>query len=115
MLWTLNKSMDDSTSILISILSHSLLSGGADSVINIWDLETESHDQETAIIDTLATIPQYSSRIFYDFNGRHKGHEFAITAIRWWPFDTGMFTSTSFDKYLKIWDTNTLEVFRNKS
>lgn len=52
--------MDDSTSILISILRQSLLSGGADSVINIWDLETESHDQETAVIDTLATIPQYS-------------------------------------------------------
>ena len=41
---------------------------------------------------------------------RHKGHEFAITGVRWWPVDTGMFTSSSFDKHLKVWDTNTLEV-----
>jgi len=24
--------------------------------------------------------------------------------------DTGMFTSSSFDKFLKVWDTNTLDV-----
>ena len=28
-------------------------------MINIWDLEKESFNDETKIIDTLATIPQY--------------------------------------------------------
>lgn len=37
----------------------SLLSGGGDCVINIWDLEAESFTDETKVIDTLATIPQY--------------------------------------------------------
>lgn len=37
----------------------SLLSGGGDCVINIWDLEAESFNDETKVIDTLATIPQY--------------------------------------------------------
>jgi len=46
---------------------------------------------------------------------RHKGHKFAITAVRWWPADTGMFTTSSFDKYLKVWDTNTLEVQPSKA
>jgi len=36
-----------------------MLSGGGDSVIDIWDLEPESFNDETKVIDTLATIPQY--------------------------------------------------------
>ena len=61
------------------------------------------------MIDTLATIPQYVCD--YDCSdGRNKGHEYAITGVRWWPVDTGMFTSSSFDKFIKVWDTNTLEV-----
>ena len=78
-------------------------------MINIWDLETENLNEETTVIDTLATIPQFDSFCEHS-ESRHKGHEFAITGVRWWPVDTGMFTSSSFDKYLKVWDTNTLEV-----
>lgn len=78
-------------------------------MINLWDLETERVNQETSVIDTLATIPQYVSD--HDCsNERNKGHEYAITGVRWWPVDTGMFTSSSFDKFIKVWDTNTLEV-----
>jgi WD40 repeat protein len=78
-------------------------------VINLWDLEAQRVNQETNVIDTLATIPQYVSD--YDCsNERNNGHEYAITAVRWWPVDTGMFTSSSFDKFIKVWDTNTLEV-----
>ena len=78
-------------------------------MINIWDLETENLNEETTVTDTLATIPQFDSSCELS-ESRHKGHEFAITGVRWWPVDTGMFTSSSFDKYLKVWDTNTLEV-----
>lgn len=78
-------------------------------MINIWDLEKEYINGKPAVIDTLATIPQ--SLPHYEIpKARHKGHEFAITGVRWWPIDTGMFTSSSFDKFVKIWDTNTLEV-----
>jgi WD40 repeat protein len=80
-------------------------------VINIWDLEAENVNEETSVIDTLATIPQFTPENSIP-KGRHKGHEFAITGVRWWPVDTGMFTSSSFDKFLKVWDTNTLEVSR---
>jgi WD40 repeat protein len=81
-------------------------------VINIWDLEAENVNEETSVIDTLATIPQSLPLKIQFLKGRHKGHEFAITGVRWWPVDTGMFTSSSFDKFLKVWDTNTLEVSR---
>lgn len=33
-----------------------------------------------------------------------------METVQWYPHDTGMFTSSSFDKTLKIWDTNTLQV-----
>jgi hypothetical protein len=29
-------------------------------VINIWDLEAENVNEETSVIDTLATIPQFT-------------------------------------------------------
>jgi DNA excision repair protein ERCC-8 len=88
-----------------------LLTGGAESVINVWDIEKEGSNGDTAVIDTLATIPQFFAPCWPGSDGvRNKGHKYAITAVRWWPIDTGMFTSSSFDKYLKVWDTNALEV-----
>lgn len=33
-----------------------------------------------------------------------------METVQWYPHDTGIFTSSSFDKTLKIWDTNTLQV-----
>jgi len=81
-------------------------------VINIWDIEADRSNGETTIIDTLATIPpSVSLREIMLTLYRNKGHEYAITAVRWWPVDTGMFTSSSFDKHLKVWDTNALEVY----
>uniref|UniRef100_A0A8D0G861 ERCC excision repair 8, CSA ubiquitin ligase complex subunit n=1 Tax=Sphenodon punctatus TaxID=8508 RepID=A0A8D0G861_SPHPU len=36
-------------------------------------------------------------------------HRFSVETVQWYPHDTGMFTSSSFNKTLKIWDTNTLQ------
>uniref|UniRef100_A0A8C6YL83 ERCC excision repair 8, CSA ubiquitin ligase complex subunit n=1 Tax=Nothoprocta perdicaria TaxID=30464 RepID=A0A8C6YL83_NOTPE len=36
-------------------------------------------------------------------------HKYSVETVQWYPHDTGMFTSSSFDKTLKIWDTNTLQ------
>lgn len=60
MLLISNKLMVDSILPCYLWLIHfSLLSGGGDCVINIWDLEKESFNDETKVLDTLATIPQY--------------------------------------------------------
>lgn len=37
-------------------------------------------------------------------------HKYSVETVQWYPHDTGMFTSSSFDKTLKVWDTNTLQV-----
>ncbi|KAI8929655.1 WD40-repeat-containing domain protein [Entophlyctis helioformis] len=42
-------------------------------------------------------------------------HEARVTAVQWFPFDTGLFTSSSTDCNLKVWDTASLKaafVFR---
>ncbi|KAM8793350.1 LOW QUALITY PROTEIN: DNA excision repair protein ERCC-8-like [Eudromia elegans] len=36
-------------------------------------------------------------------------HKYSVETVQWYPHDTGMFTSSSFDKTLKICDTNTLQ------
>uniref|UniRef100_A0A8C0FTN6 DNA excision repair protein ERCC-8 n=1 Tax=Bubo bubo TaxID=30461 RepID=A0A8C0FTN6_BUBBB len=48
--------------------------------------------------------------IFLDFFRSHPYvHKFSVETVQWYPHDTGMFTSSSFDKTLKIWDTNVLQ------
>ncbi|XP_041108055.1 DNA excision repair protein ERCC-8 [Polyodon spathula] len=80
-----------------------MLSGGADGVIVIYDLENSSRK------------PQYTCKSVCTVgrSNRHK-HQFSVETVQWYPHDTGMFTSSSFDKTLKVWDTETLlpaEVF----
>lgn len=46
----------------------------------------------------------------FNFRSHPDAHKFSVETVQWYPHDTGMFTSSSFDKTLKIWDTNTLQV-----
>jgi WD40 repeat protein len=34
-------------------------------------------------------------------------HKFLVSCVAWYPVDTGMFISGSFDQDVKLWDTNT--------
>uniref|UniRef100_A0A4W3KHK9 DNA excision repair protein ERCC-8 n=1 Tax=Callorhinchus milii TaxID=7868 RepID=A0A4W3KHK9_CALMI len=80
-----------------------MLSGGSDGVIVIYDLENISRK------------PQYTCKAICTVGRSHQhSHKFSVETVQWYPCDTGMFTSSSFDKTLKIWDTNSLlpaEVF----
>ncbi|GMH38513.1 hypothetical protein BSKO_06397 [Bryopsis sp. KO-2023] len=38
------------------------------------------------------------------------GHQYLVSAVAWYPVDTGMFVSGSFDAQINIWDTNKMEV-----
>lgn len=53
-------------------------------------------------------------KVIYDFvfpfrSSRHV-HNFSVETVQWYPYDTGMFVSSSFDKTMKVWDTETLKV-----
>ncbi|RCH78529.1 DNA excision repair protein ERCC-8, partial [Rhizopus stolonifer] len=36
-------------------------------------------------------------------------HQYAVTSATWYPFDTGMFITSSYDTTIKVWDTNTMK------
>uniref|UniRef100_A0A672KW69 DNA excision repair protein ERCC-8 n=1 Tax=Sinocyclocheilus grahami TaxID=75366 RepID=A0A672KW69_SINGR len=76
-----------------------MLSGGSDGVIVIYDLENNSKK------------PQYTCKAICTVGRsvcRHV-HKFSVETVQWYPHDTGMFVSSSFDKTMKVWDTETLK------
>ncbi|KAG0381010.1 DNA excision repair protein ERCC-8 [Mortierella sp. AD032] len=75
-----------------------LLSGGGDGNIFIYDLE-ESQRDERRVIKCMAGADRNTT-----------GHKGGISRVNWYPFDNGMFTSSSFDSTIKVWDTNAMEV-----
>ncbi|KAF6072441.1 WD domain, G-beta repeat family protein [Candida albicans] len=96
-----------------------LLSGSNDSSIKLWDLKQQETIREENEIDAnLHLHPSTFDNFDYDnpvstfvnlatILKRHH-HKFGISCIQWWPYDTGMFASSSFDHTVKIWDTNEL-------
>ncbi|XP_065512384.1 DNA excision repair protein ERCC-8 isoform X3 [Caloenas nicobarica] len=75
-----------------------MLSGGSDGVIVLYDLEN------------LSRKPSYTCKALCSVGRSHPDvHRFSVETVQWYPHDTGMFTSSSFDKTLKIWDTQTLQ------
>lgn len=93
-----------------------LLSASADSSITLWDVKSEIPTDDAN--NTAAMDYNYKEFDIYDYDNpkctfmpvvkipKKFAHNFGISAIQWWPFDTGMFVSASFDHTVKIWDTN---------
>lgn len=78
-----------------------LLSGCADSTVKLWDtcLVSSGDDEEDGYCQEIAKI---------DKNDEN-GHKYGITGVKWWPFDNGMFLTSSYDGQLKIWDADNVE------
>lgn len=82
-----------------------MLSGHVDSSIDLWDLTHPpinlSYEPDSlALIKPITTVPRESP----------ENHKYAISGINFFPFDSGLFTSSSYDKSVKVWDTNSLSV-----
>ncbi|KAB2570322.1 DNA excision repair protein ckn1 [Lasiodiplodia theobromae] len=75
-----------------------LLSGGADSSICMWDLES----REASPANTLYPLGalQKTSR----------AHSFGVTHVSFYPFDSLAFLSSSYDHTLKIYSSESLQV-----
>lgn len=83
-----------------------LLSGGADSTVSIWDLETPSKsvDQDPDDDDPINSGPLSFEPL--GTVARSAGaHKFGITDVSWYPFDSLAFLTSSFDTTLKIYDS----------
>ncbi|KAK4693496.1 DNA excision repair protein ERCC-8, partial [Lecanoromycetidae sp. Uapishka_2] len=74
-----------------------MLSGGAESSINLWDLESAENTLKRCTYKPLAKANKASAV-----------HKFGITHLSFYPFDSLAFLSTSYDHTLKVCATETL-------
>lgn len=74
-----------------------LLSGGADSSIAIWDLETESAAADTHTHTPLSAVNKTADE-----------HKLGITQVAFYPFDSLAFLSSSYDHTVKVYSSETL-------
>ena len=74
-----------------------MLSGGADSSISLWDLESAENPLNRCIYRPAAKASKAPS-----------AHKFGITHLSFYPFDSLAFLSTSYDHTLKIYSTDTI-------
>lgn len=52
----------------------------------------------------------YDLQLCFLWRSNRYVHKFSVETVQWYPHDTGMFVSSSFDKTMKVWDTETLKV-----
>ena len=76
-----------------------MLSGGAESSIHLWDLESAGNTLNSCIYKPAGKTSKASS-----------AHKFGITHLSFYPFDSQAFLSSSYDHTLKIYATETLSL-----
>ncbi|KAI4157707.1 MAG: hypothetical protein LQ342_008071 [Letrouitia transgressa] len=75
-----------------------MLSGGADSSIKLWDLELEQNKQ-AQVYRPAAVVRKSAS-----------SHQYGITHLSFYPFDSLAFLSSSYDHMVKVHSTETMQV-----
>lgn len=80
-----------------------LLSGASDSSVAVYDVQRAT-DYEGG-----GHIAKHRSVFVVDKQHEH-GHKYAISSAIWYPVDTGLFVTGSYDHYVKVWDTNCTRV-----
>jgi len=80
--------------------SRYLISSSAEAKIAIFDTRSADIVEKRPTCKCIATIDRSSG----------DAHKFSIESVQWYPRDNGMFVSSSFDRTVKVWDSNTLQV-----
>ncbi|KAJ3677972.1 hypothetical protein LUZ60_001775 [Juncus effusus] len=79
-----------------------LLSGASDGSVAVFDIQCPTN-YEGGIIA--------KHRKLFSIDKRNKdAHKFAVSSAIWYPIDTGLFITASFDRFVKVWDTNETQV-----
>ncbi|XP_022951019.1 DNA excision repair protein ERCC-8-like isoform X1 [Cucurbita moschata] len=81
-----------------------LLSGASDASAAVFDIQRASHSE--------GLIAKYQCLFAVDKQHEH-GHKYAISSAIWYPIDTGLFVTGSYDHHINVWDTNTTQVVVN--
>eukprot|EP00268_Persea_americana_P059679 TRINITY_DN7356_c0_g1_i9.p1 TRINITY_DN7356_c0_g1~~TRINITY_DN7356_c0_g1_i9.p1 ORF type:complete len:457 (+),score=73.28 TRINITY_DN7356_c0_g1_i9:134-1504(+) len=83
-----------------------LLSGASDGSVAVYDVQHATDYVEGSL------IAKHKSLFFVDKQHEH-GHKYSISSAIWYPVDTGLFITGSFDRFIKVWDTNMTQVEMN--
>ncbi|KAI0472677.1 WD40-repeat-containing domain protein [Xylariaceae sp. FL0804] len=76
-----------------------LVSGGSDASIKVWDLEQCSNPSRPHNFTPVASVTRSAG-----------AHQFGITHLSFFPFDSAAFLSTSYDQTLKLWSTDEVKL-----
>uniref|UniRef100_A0A7C9CAG4 Uncharacterized protein n=1 Tax=Opuntia streptacantha TaxID=393608 RepID=A0A7C9CAG4_OPUST len=83
-----------------------LLSGASDASAAVFDVQRASEFEGGGL------IARHKSLFVID-KQHEQGHKYAVSSATWYPVDTGLFVTGSFDHHINVWDTNTTQVVMN--
>lgn len=80
-----------------------MLAGAADASVAVYDIQRATDYEGDGL------IAKHDSLFVVDKQHEH-GHRYAISSATWYPIDTGLFITGSYDHHINVWDTNTTQV-----
>ncbi|KAG6409236.1 hypothetical protein SASPL_132270 [Salvia splendens] len=83
-----------------------LLAGASDATVAVYDVQRATDH------DGRGRISKHKSLLLINKQHEH-GHKYAISSAIWYPIDTGLFVTGSYDHHINVWDTNTTQVVMN--
>ncbi|XP_057249195.1 WD repeat-containing protein ATCSA-1 isoform X2 [Beta vulgaris subsp. vulgaris] len=83
-----------------------LLSGASDASAAVFDVQRVSGFEDGGLVA--------KHKCLFVIDKQHQqGHKYAISSATWYPIDTGLFVTGSYDHHINVWDTNTTQVVMN--
>ncbi|KAI3972751.1 hypothetical protein MKX01_019409 [Papaver californicum] len=83
-----------------------LLAGASDGSIAVYDVQSSTKHEGNGMVAKHERILVVDMR-------HEQGHKYAVSSATWYPIDTGLFISGSYDQSVNVWDTNTTRVVVN--
>ena len=81
-----------------------MLSSASDASVAVYDVQRPS--------DYTGVISKHSCLFVIDKQNQ-LAHKYAVSSAIWYPIDTGLFITGSYDHFVNVWDTNTTQVLFN--
>lgn len=80
-----------------------LLAGASDATVAVYDIQRATNYEGRGLIAKHKSL--------FVINKQHEhGHKFSVSSAIWYPIDTGLFVTGSYDHHVNVWDTNTTRV-----
>lgn len=73
--------------------------------MGVYDVQQPTHHEGGGVIAK-------HKNVFVVDKQHRQGHKYAVSSAVWYPIDTGLFITGSYDHYVKVWDTNATQVYQ---